>query len=172
MDPSNTTHLIAEVAIGFTGFAGIVGALGRDKLSPADPHLWLGFWTMIEFGLATLFAALLPALLHHLGVGDSDAAPWRISSGVFTLFLTAHIALVTPLFIRARTGAGWSRGLVALDIATFLCLITAWVTQAANALGWLFASATGGLLLGLYLLLMVSGFNFALLAYLILARRD
>ena len=51
--------------------------------------------------------------------------------------------------------------------------MTALVTQWMNALGAGFAAPEGGMLLGLYLLLMVSGFNFALLVYLILgAGRD
>ena len=168
MNAADTMHLIAEVAIGFTGFAGIVGALGRERLRADDPHLWLGFWTMIEFGLATLLAALLPSVAFHTGLADSAGGAARLTSGVFTAWLVAHLVLVTPLFVRARRGANWSRGLVTLDVATFLCLLTAFVSQSANMLGRGFESAEGGLLLGLYMLLMVSGFNFALLVYLML----
>ncbi len=166
MDETGTTHVIAELSVGFIGFAGIVGALARGQLVPEHRHTWLGFWTMIEFGLALLFGSLLPSLLHHLGFTPWPAA--RISSAVLGAFLIGHLTLVTPLFMRARRGVKWPLGIQLLDGTTFLSLILAAVSQALNALGVPFTTSIGGFLLGLYLLLIVSGLNFALLAYLIL----
>jgi hypothetical protein len=166
MEAEGTTQIIAEIAIAFTGFAGIVGAFGRERLKPDHPHAWLGFWTMIEFGLVTLFAALLPSVLYHVGAGSWDV--WKLASSAFALFLLAHLAFVTPLFLRARRGIVWPRGLYIIDVSTLVCLLLAFVSQTTNAFGLLFANRVGGFLLGLYLLLLVSGLNFALLVYLIL----
>lgn len=166
MEASGTLQVIAEIAVAFIGFAGIVGALARGQLSPEDPHSWLGFWTMIEFGLAMLLAALLPSLLFHLGTDTPSL--WGFSSGVLALYLLVHLTFVTPLFIRARRGVSWPLGIVLLDVATFICLLLAFVSQTLNAFDVGFDTGIGGFLVGLYLLLMVSGLNFALLAYLLL----
>ena len=164
MDASDSMHVIAEISVGFIGFAGIVGALARGQLTPEHRHTWLGFWTMIEFGLVMLLASLLPSLLALLGAAN----PMRLASALFALFLVGHLALITPRFARARRGVDWPRGILLLDAATFLFLVIAAVSQSANALGLGFATRSGGFLLGLYSLLVVSGLNFALLAYLIL----
>ena len=119
---------------------------------------------MIEFGLVLLLASLLPALLGLLGVKD----PMRTASSFVALFLIVHIGFVSPLFIRARRGTEWPLGIRLLDIATFTGLLVAVVSQSMNALAFGFATPAGGFLLGLYALLVVSGLNFALLAYLML----
>ena len=67
MDAEGTLEVIAEIAIAFTGFAGIVGALARERLKPSQPGVWLGFWVMIESSLGVLLAALFPMLPHYLG---------------------------------------------------------------------------------------------------------
>jgi hypothetical protein len=166
MEAEGTTQVIAEIAVAFIGFAGIVGALARGQLRPDRRHTWLGFWTMIEFGLAMLLAALLPALLYHLGSESTQI--WRISSSVFAVFLMAHLSLVTPRYVRARRGVRWPIGIHVLDIALFILLLMAFVSQILNAMGIAFTTPVGGFLIGLYLLLVLSGFNFALLVYLLL----
>ena len=166
MDPTGTTHVVAEISVAFLGFAGIVGALARGQLTPAHPHTWLGFWTMLEFALALLFASLLPALLNQLGFSAWTSA--RLASAALGGFLILHLTLVTPLFVRARRGVRWPLSIQLLDLATFASLLIAGLSQTLNALGFAWGSAMGGFLVGLYFLLVVSGLNFALLAYLIL----
>ena len=99
MEVTGTLEVLAEIAIAFAGFAGIVGALAGTKLSPDHPSVWLPFWCIIEFSLATLFAALLPIVHHELGA--PSPLVWALSSGILAAFLLCHFVLVTPRFLRA-----------------------------------------------------------------------
>ena len=62
MDAGSTLETVAQIAVSFTGFAGIAGALSGEKLRPAHPEIWLTFWVMISSSLGVLFAALFPFL--------------------------------------------------------------------------------------------------------------
>jgi hypothetical protein len=104
LEATGTLEVLSEIAIAFAGFAGIVGALAGTKLSPDHPSVWLPFWCIIEFSLATLFAALLPIVLHELGA--PPPLVWTLSSGTLAAFLLCHFAFITPRFLRAdRQGA-------------------------------------------------------------------
>ena len=164
MDTESTLLVIAEIAIAFTGFAGIIGALAGRRLKPDDPSVWLPFWVMIEFGLGTLFAALLPMLPHYLGA--ADRVTWAVSSGAVAVYLVCHLVIMTPRFIRAQL-----ESVPALSYPILASLVFALVSQLLNALGIGLRQNAGGFLIGLYLLLLTSGLNFAYLMY-VLVRDD
>ena len=96
MEAEGTLEVVAEISIAFTGFAGIVGALAGAKLRPAQLHVWLPFWLLIEGGLGTLFAALFPMLPYHLGLPDPHV--WSASSGFVVILIVCHIAFMSPRF--------------------------------------------------------------------------
>jgi hypothetical protein len=74
---------IAEIAVAFAGFASIV-VLFQHR----DPGRWpaavvVRLRTMIEGSLVTLFSALLPIVLHHLGL--SGGTLWSVCSVALAL---------------------------------------------------------------------------------------
>ena len=168
MDTENTLLVIAEIAIAFTGFAGIVGALAGERLKPNHPSLWLPFWAMVEFGPGTLFAALLPMLPYYLGA--ADRVTWAVSSGAVAVFLVCHLLFMTPRFYRAQLGEAFVR-VLPLEIPISASIVFALISQLLNAFGIGLRQNAGGFLIGLYLLLLCSGLNFAYLIY-VLVRGD
>jgi hypothetical protein len=169
MEAEGTLEVVAEISIAFTGFAGIVGALAGAKLRPAHPHVWLGFWLMIEGGLGTLFAALFPMLPYHLGLPDPHV--WSASSGFIVILIVCHIAFMSPRFIRAMKNSSYVR-LPALVIGARSALVIALVSQLLNALGVGLPQSAGGFLIGLYCLLLVLGLSFAHLMSVLLRPED
>jgi hypothetical protein len=169
MEAEGTLAVVAEISIAFTGFAGIVGALAGAKLRPAQLHVWLPFWLMIEGGLGTLFAALFPMLPHYLGLPDRHV--WSASSGFVVILIVCHIAFMSPRFIRASRDPTWVR-VPALQIAGRSILLIALVSQLLNALGVGLPQSAGGFLIGLYFLLLMSGLNFTYLVFVLLRPED
>ena len=160
MEVEGALEVIAEISIAFTGFAGIVGALAGGKLRPDQPHIWLPFWAMIEGGLGTLFAALFPLVPHYLGLPDQYV--WSASSGLVVILIACHFVFMAPRFVRAFRDASMVP-IPAIDFPLTLSLLIAFVTQLLNAVGVGLPQSAGGFLIGLYLLLLMSGLNFAYL---------
>ena len=165
MDAEGTLEVIAEISIAFTGFAGIVGALAGARLRPAQLHIWLLFWFMIESGLGTLFAALFPMLPYHLGLPDRYL--WSVSSGLIVILIVCHGAFMSPRFIRAQRDPSLVR-LPVLQIAVRAALVVALVSQLLNALGVGLPQSAGGFLIGLYFLLLVTALSFVCLMVVLL----
>ncbi len=169
MDAEGTLQVIAEIAIAFTGFAGIIGALGGTRLSPAHLEVWLPFWAMIEGGLGVLFAALFPVLPHHLGV--SGQLSWAISSAVVVALLICHFVFFAPRFIRAQRDGSLVK-MPAFDVPVRVCFLVTLVSQVLNTFGLGLPQSAGGFLIGLYSLLLMLGLNFAFLVYVLLRPPD
>jgi len=72
---------IAEVSIGFAGFAGIVALLGRRAGGTWSTADRLRFNSLVRHALLSLFAAILPLAIHY--VDPDHGSPWRPSSAVF-----------------------------------------------------------------------------------------
>jgi len=69
----------AEIAAAFVGFASVVAIIGQ-RSGRDDTRLdTFRLRVMLEAGLLTVFAALLPVLLHRTGLGESI---WRVSSAL------------------------------------------------------------------------------------------
>lgn len=162
MDAESTLGTIAEIGVSLAGFAGIVGALAGEKLRPEHPEVWLPFWVMISSALGVLFAALFPFLPH--GLGASDRVSWAASSAFVTVVTAVNMACFTPRIWRAQRDGVLARMLffdVPLNASTVLVL----VSQVLNTLGIGLEQSSGGFLIGLYLLLLMSGLNFVFLLY-------
>lgn len=158
MPGSDLLTLIAEIAFGFTGFAGLAGVLATGEVRA---RVALRFWIMIEFGLATLLLALLPLVLHAAGL----AAPlvWAIGSGAVAGFLLLHLAILGRRIMEAWVEGTWQLGLPVLDVSFPVVMVLCLVTQVLNGVGILFERSLGGVATGLFLLLVLSGLNFVAL---------
>ncbi len=92
MQGTDVLLTIAEVAVAFAGFASIVVLFQhRDPLN-WPPAVVVRLRTMIEGSLATLFSALLPFVLHHLGLAGD--ALWATCSLMLALGYVAFGVLV------------------------------------------------------------------------------
>ena len=162
MDAEGTLEAIAEIAISITGFAGIAGALAGERLGPAHPGVWLPFWVMISSGLCILFAALFPFLPRYLGAPDQVS--WAASSAVLAVLTACNLAFFMPRILRAQRD-GVLFKIPAFDLPLRVSPIIVLVSQVLNTLGVGLPRSAGGLLIGLDLLLLISGLNFAFLLY-------
>lgn len=83
--------LLAEIAVGFTGFAAIVSALGQAP-SDADARLdRLRLRNLVEMGVVIVAMATLPLVL-VLGLGETRPDPgWTVCA---LLLLTALVSFV------------------------------------------------------------------------------
>ncbi len=162
MDAESTLQTIAEIGVSLAGFAGIVGALAGEKLRPAHPEVWLPFWAMIASGLDITFSALFPFLPYHFSAPDPWI--WASSSAFVTAVTGSNLVFFMPRIRRAaREGVFRRIPLIAVPIDTSCALVIC--SQVLNALGIGFSHSSGGFLIGLYLLLLVSGLNFVFLLY-------
>ena len=147
---------IAELSAAFTGFAGLVGALGTSHLAPK-----VRYWRVlliIVSSLAAMFGALTPSTL-QLFLYESDAL-WRVSSFVLLLFVAGQLTLVYRTMPVENAGGPLrlfydpiSSGLTLASISLQVCL-------AAIAIGFLLNVASGIYSLALLFLLAASAFHF------------
>lgn len=155
MPGAESFSTIAEVAIAFLGFTGVVGVFaGRDH----PPAVLLRLWVMVAFGLGLLLLALLPSVLHHLGLVGPTL--WVACSVATLLLLSGHLVFVVPRVARhMRTGA-WHEVPAALNFSFPVAYLACFATQVLNVFGVGLERSHGGFLLGLFFLLAASGFNF------------
>jgi hypothetical protein len=76
---------IAEVSIGFAGFAGIVALFGRRAAGSWSTADHVRFDALIRFALLSLFAAFAPLAIHY--ISPDHGSPWRLASAIFGLVL-------------------------------------------------------------------------------------
>ena len=146
---------IAEIAIAFLGFTGVVGVFsGRGHSDAVSTRLWI----MVEFGLALLLLSLLPLVLHALGWNGPTL--WLTCSIAAQLFLIGHQVLFAPRILRLIRAGAWGDVPVLLNYATPVVYLGCFATQLINSLGVGLERSSGGYLLGLFLLLAASGLNF------------
>jgi hypothetical protein len=134
---------IAEVAVAFAGFASVV-VLFQHR----DPHRWppavvVRLRTMIEGSLVTLFSALLPCVLHQLGLADDPL--WAASSLVLALAYVAFGAVVWQRSRAPLASGQLSRGFSATVGAISTLVLAALLL---NAAGVVFLRASGAYLVG------------------------
>ena len=88
------------------------------------------------------------------------------------MFLVGHVVFMLPRFARARRSGSWPGSVRVLDIATPVSFLLAFISQIFNALGIGLPQSAGGFLIGIYLLLLISGLNFAFLMYVLVRPGD
>jgi hypothetical protein len=150
---------IAELAVAFAGFASVV-VLFQHR----DPGRWpadvgIRLRTMIEGSLVTLFSALLPFVLHHLGLVGPP------------LWTTASLALAFayPAFgirVWRRSRGAIASGHLSGSFSSVIGAVTVCVTVAllCNAAGIGFAGDFGPYLLGVAWSLVFASLMFLRLA--------
>jgi hypothetical protein len=149
---------IAEVSIGFAGFAGIVALFGRRATGTWSTADRLRFNSLIRHALLSLFAAFLPLAIHY--VDPDHGSPWRSAS---TVFGVAFLLLFWTGFRRipevrasgdseASIRGAWVlvAGFAVLALGLFL-----------NALGVVFHGDAGPYLVALFFTLALTGAFFA-----------
>ena len=153
--------LIAELGVAFAGFLSIflVFASRDGRFSRADS---LAVLNIVASGFGAAFSALVPIVLHHLGV--QPQLLWRLSAGIAlcSAVPVGFYLVRRDRALRAEEGAeamplvsrvvGLSLGLLNLAIFSLL------------ALGVLDAIAPGIYLLALVVALVIGAWNFLSLA--------
>jgi hypothetical protein len=156
MKAAQALAALAEVAVAFAGFSGIVVAFRRR-----NPGAWsrldrFRFRFMVEFSLATLALSLLPFFLSELGLPESRV--WGLSSvvlggGAF-LYLVRSVVRLHAFLI---AGEPVSRRLAAVSVAVGIGITISAFLNAAGS----FSRASGVYLAGVGGCLFVCSAMFA-----------
>ena len=145
---------IAQIGLGFTGFIAVVVTLS------GDPRTWaridrLRVASMLADSLATMFFALLPFALVH--VGAAPETTFRIASALLASFLTTSaIVIVSRRERRDVVPHGVVTRRIVVLTTSLRTLVIAF--QVANAAGIFGAASIGVFLFGLMWLLAECGF--------------
>jgi hypothetical protein len=147
---------IAEVSIGFAGFAGIVALFGRRAGGTWSTADRLRFNSLVRHALISLFAAFLPLAIHY--VDPEHGSPWRASSAVFAVVFVL-------LFWTGSRRVTEVRGDSEASIRGAWILIAAFAVLALglflNAIGVVFDGDAGPYLAALFFTLALTGLFFA-----------
>ena len=121
--------LIGELAIGVTGFSGVVAALSRRSADGWRPVDVLRLQALLRISIGVAMWAVVPALL--LSSGLTGPLLWRVVSGSWLLLTALSIySLVRP----ARTLLSDNREDVSRGFSVFVIsgLLAAFALQGAN----------------------------------------
>jgi hypothetical protein len=131
--------IVAEIAIAFAGFAGLVVAIsGRQDRSAERAHLELVLLrNVLLIGLLVVAFALFPSLLSELGAEPEIA--WRVSASMYFLALGGLAVRNAPRHIAAQQAAN-QRVPVTVWLTTTLTFVLL-IVLALCALGLLPASS-------------------------------
>jgi hypothetical protein len=157
MNEESLLLTIAEVSIGFAGFAGIVALFGRRAAGSWSTADRVRFDALIRFALLSLFAAFLPLAIYY--ISPDHRSPWRLASTilglVFVLLFWGGRARISEVRASGDAEASVRGGWVLLGGN---CLIA--VGLFLNALG-VFPAEAGPYLAALFLSLTMTGLMFA-----------
>lgn len=146
---------IAEIAIAFAGFSGIVVVFSRreGQWTGADR---VAFWEMISSSLMILMLALLPFLFHHAGL--RHPAVWGWCSGLAAAaFVVRGLHSVSNA---ARAGAFRAGNLFSVGTAFLVGGVLIAIGLICNAAGLVFERIFAPYLAALLFYLLVGCFSF------------
>ena len=98
MTGEGTLWVLAEVAIGFAGFTGVVAVFGNQSWSALNRYRFTALWAT---SLSTLLFALFPFLLFYGGLNETGV--WKYSSAFLALVLIVVNIVELPRTWRLRT---------------------------------------------------------------------
>jgi hypothetical protein len=148
--------------VSFAGFASVVAIFQARWSQRTTPFDLFRFWVMLAFSLATLLFALIPFALHFLGLGE--AAVWRTSSALLALFVIGNAAFIVSL-VRRRVPSVVSSLTPWISVFANVTYAVSIGAQLANVFGLLGGPTFGLYFLGLLILLLGAGVNFAPLVW-------
>ena len=159
--PEELLPTLGEVAAAFSGFGGIVAALGSRSVAEWSGPARFRFENLLVISVAAAVLSFLPAVAQHLFA--LGAAPWRLSSAILGLFVLAFLVVRIPHGLRvSRAHPGVIR--LWMMVAFSVLMPGVLVLQASNLVGWPDGSGGGRYLTGVYGLLFVAGLQFIVLA--------
>ena len=124
---------VAEVAVTFAGFAGLVTVIAQ-RLSGADTHLaTLRLQAMLMLSLLVAAFSFVPQLV--AGFGLSEEAVWRASSGLYGLAWSGYMLFAMRLGLALQTARALPAG-AALRINQVVHLISPLLLLAGAAGVW------------------------------------
>jgi len=151
MEDTELLLTVAEIAVAFAGFSGLVTILGQ-RLSRVHPQLVEhNLRAMILTSLLAVSFSLLPFLPHRLGASPDVA--WRISAGAFGVALATYF-FNTGIRRRALGRSGVAGVLSAGTLLSATLWLLAILVLLAVAAG---IAGAGFYLLALFVVLYVSG---------------
>ncbi len=145
---------MAELALGFAGFASIVVAFRRRDAEPWNDPDAFAYRGMLRSSLFACFFALLPFPIGAFGA--SDRADWALSSGALALYV-AYTIRVLVAFVRV---VGLPQGVRRYFISISFGYAACGILQVLNAADIVFHRSFPPYLLGVSWLLAVAGINF------------
>lgn len=154
IDPAGF-EILAEIAIGMIGFAGVVVAIGKTKLDGAEQTVRLRL--LFLNGVVALWGGLSPSIAVYAFGPDS----WRISGSLFLLAFCAIIVYAHHLTFRRYSTELRAGHLISKSIAVLLILEFAYLSTALIFFPAQIASAQ---YLGVLLLLFLGLYHFFALA--------
>ncbi len=173
MDGADELYAIAEFAIGLAGFAAIALVLGRRDSALAlvlgrrggglDPSSAFAVRSMIVTAVGPGFMAFLPIVLFRLGVEPSEL--WTIASGAFVATTLCGAIPMAVLQRRNHQEDEEDPTPLPLSVGLWSLLALAVLANLANALGVPAGASVGPYLLGLWLMLAVSGSLFVTMVF-------
>lgn len=150
MEHQEYLSLIAELAVAFAGFTGIVGVF-RFQAGKWQEFEIANFATMLRASLSALFVSLLPYLLFQL-TGNQPIS-WQIAAAIVALIMSLNLV---AFGVKAGLARGNRTHRLMFPIGVVICLV-----NLVAAFGLLTASKT--VLVAVTWQLLVSAHNFVLL---------
>ena len=129
MDQAENLRTLAEVAVAFAGFTGIVAVLGKRSSNPWSSAELNTIRTLLHTSIGATLFALLPGVLGPY-VESSDLV-WRASSGLFTAY---HLTAILSSLRHGSTGV----------------TMAPWVVNLTLPIGFLSIVATSLVTLGMF----------------------
>ena len=94
MESAEILQTVAEIAMGLAGFGGIAAGLGYRARGDWSDDDQVRLLSMVYTSLLVVFTALLPFVVHHLGI----LVPWRVCGFIVLPFQFINLAAALRVF--------------------------------------------------------------------------
>jgi hypothetical protein len=128
---ADTLQLLAELAVAFAGFTGLVGAF---RMNRADDESFRGeLRLLIEFSVYLMLSSLVPLFLWNAGLSESTS--WRSASFAHVVFVIVYYVRGWR-WLRAHAAASRNAGGFVATFAVELSLAALLLANGFGALPW------------------------------------
>ncbi len=132
MESSEVLIVIAEVAVAFAGFTGLIAAISRRGPIGRSSQEFVRLRIMLDYSLLAILFALLPFLPHAAGVSGSTL--WQVSSAIW------FVGAILYAVLHHATDKFWSRGTFVIRRVIPAIETVVIASVGLNALSWPFES--------------------------------